>query len=77
MIELLVLPAYRGHEIGGTLHEELLRGRDEPYATLAALTEAPAYSLYLRWGWQPAGRITSEPPYSEAMLLAMSGRPVR
>ncbi|GAA2089442.1 GNAT family N-acetyltransferase [Actinomadura alba] len=72
VIELLVLAPYRGHGIGRTLYDELLRDRDEPYATLAAVPEASAYSHYLRWGWQPAGRIASEPPYAEALVLALS-----
>jgi GNAT superfamily N-acetyltransferase len=71
VIELLVLPEYRGHGIGRTLHDELLKERHEPYATLAALPEADAYGMYLRWGWKLAGEVASEPPHSRAMTLQL------
>jgi hypothetical protein len=72
MIELQVLASDRGNGIGRRLYDGLFRGRDERYATLAAVLEAPVYSVYLRWGWRPAGKITSEPAYSEAMILTLS-----
>lgn len=59
--ELAVLPALRGHGHGGGLLRELLAGRPEPFAVLAASPAAPAYAMYLRWGWERIGALAAGP----------------
>ncbi|MET8848877.1 GNAT family N-acetyltransferase [Amycolatopsis sp. NPDC004625] len=59
--ELAVLPALRGRGHGGGLLRDLLAGRPEPFAVLAAAPAAPAYAMYLRWGWEPIGALTAGP----------------
>ncbi|WUI00185.1 GNAT family N-acetyltransferase [Spirillospora sp. NBC_00431] len=71
VIELVVTKAERGHGLGRQLLDELLAGRPEQYATLAAVIEADAYEMYRRWGWQKAGEFRAEPPFSDALVLPL------
>ncbi|EOD63920.1 GNAT family N-acetyltransferase [Amycolatopsis vancoresmycina] len=59
--ELAVLPDRRGRGHGGGLLRDLLAGRPEPFAVLAAAPAAPAYAMYLRWGWERIGALTPGP----------------
>ncbi|MFJ7214667.1 GNAT family N-acetyltransferase [Amycolatopsis sp. NPDC098790] len=70
--ELAVLPGLRGRGHGGGLLRDLLAGRSEPVAVLAAATAAPAYEMYRRWGWERVGALTP----GSVDLLALS-LPVR
>ena len=52
-VELHVRPEYRGRGLGGTLHDELLRGLDSRTAMLSTQTDnEPALALYAGRGWQ-------------------------
>jgi ribosomal protein S18 acetylase RimI-like enzyme len=62
VIELNVLPHYRGQGWGRTLMEELLADRPEEYATLAVIRNSAAQDMYRRWGWGIAGAFDDEPP---------------
>ncbi len=59
IMEWAVLSRRRGTGLGRTLMDTLLAGRAERYASLCANPAAPAHDIYLRWGWQPAGRTES------------------
>ncbi|GAB3654886.1 hypothetical protein GCM10027589_13860 [Actinocorallia lasiicapitis] len=72
IVELILLPGHRGHGKGKALLDELLAGRPEPYATLAAVLDAPAYEKYLRWGWVKVGEFRAEPPYSDALAFRLT-----
>ena len=54
VIELDVRKDYRGQGLGRKLLEELLKGRPEQFATLAATPGSQAHWMYLRWGWHKA-----------------------
>jgi ribosomal protein S18 acetylase RimI-like enzyme len=62
VIELNVLPCYRGQGWGRRLMDELLAGRPERYATLAAIRGGSAQEMYQRWGWGIIGAFDGEPP---------------
>lgn len=68
VIELDVLHAHRGKGLGKRLLKELLDGRGEEYATLAAIPGSLAHSMYMRWGWYEVGEFP-DPPVMDAMLL--------
>jgi ribosomal protein S18 acetylase RimI-like enzyme len=68
VIEWAVRPASRRQGIGRRLMDELLGGRAEPYATLQASPDSIAYGIYLRWGWQPAGRARASMPMEILVL---------
>ncbi|MEA5365033.1 GNAT family N-acetyltransferase [Amycolatopsis sp., V23-08] len=70
--ELAVRPALRGRGHGGALLRDLLDGRPEPFAVLAAASAAPAYAMYLRWGWERVGALTSG---SDLLALPLPVRP--
>ncbi|WP_330301303.1 GNAT family N-acetyltransferase [Streptomyces sp. NBC_00503] len=59
--ELALLPELRGRGHGRALLDLLLADRTEPFAVLAASTGAPAHTMYRRWGWTKAGRLTGPP----------------
>jgi GNAT superfamily N-acetyltransferase len=58
VIELNVLSSYRGRGFGKRLLQTLLEHRGEKLATLTAIPDDPAYSMYLRWGWQKLSQVT-------------------
>jgi GNAT superfamily N-acetyltransferase len=70
--ELAVRPDLRGRGHGGGLLRDLLSARPEPFAVLAAATAAPAYTMYLRWGWERIGVLTSG---SDLLALPLPERP--
>ncbi|GAA3215626.1 GNAT family N-acetyltransferase [Actinocorallia longicatena] len=72
VVELVVAASARAQGLGRRLLDELLAGRPERYATLAAVLDGPAYAMYLRWGWQKVGEFRTEPPYSDALALRIS-----
>lgn len=52
VMEWIVHPHRRAEGIGAELIRRLLRGRKEPYATLASDPRAPARGVYRRAGWR-------------------------
>lgn len=52
VMEWAVIPDERGQGIGRQLLENLLAGREEPYATLMVNPAADARTIYERWGWR-------------------------
>jgi GNAT superfamily N-acetyltransferase len=68
VIELDVRKEYRGRGIGKTLLGELLKDRDEKFATLASIPESPAHAMYIRWGWRKIGKFESS---ADAMLIEL------
>jgi GNAT superfamily N-acetyltransferase len=70
VIELDVRRVYRGQGWGKALLDTLLSERSEPYATLAAIPESPAYAMYERWGWYKVGVFTDE-PVMDALALPL------
>lgn len=69
VVELVVSKTERGRGLGRRLMNALLAGRPERYATLAAVLDADAYDMYLRWGWSKAAEFRNEPPFSDALVL--------
>ncbi|MFD4244481.1 GNAT family N-acetyltransferase [Streptomyces sp. NPDC058525] len=70
--ELMVLPQHTAQGIGRALHDEMVRGRAEPWTTLTCIVDnEPARSAYPRWGYEVIGRIKHAPesPVYDAMLL--------
>lgn len=58
VIDLAVLPEYRGRGLARRLMDELLRGRTEERATLATSPhKAEVQQMYQRWGWRDVGRV--------------------
>lgn len=51
VMEWAVLPDRRGMGVGRAMLDELLAGRDEPYATLTVNPAAAARGFYERLGW--------------------------
>ena len=74
--ELVVLPELRGRGHGRGLLDALLADRTEPFAVLAASTEAPAHELYRRWGWVKVGALAT-PPDGVEMLARPLGAGTR
>ncbi|NDU77542.1 GNAT family N-acetyltransferase [Actinomadura sp. DSM 109109] len=72
VVELVVGRPERGLGLGRRLLEGLAE-RPERFATLAAVVEADAYGMYLRWGWEKAGEFRVEPPFSDALVLPLRG----
>ncbi len=76
VIELGVLPGYRGKGLGRRLIDELLRGRMEERGTLATHPDAvDVQRMYERWGWSKAGRAPTGPgapcPYLDLYVLPL------
>ncbi|GAA2626519.1 hypothetical protein GCM10010411_74330 [Actinomadura fulvescens] len=58
VIDLAVLPEYRGRGLARRLMDELLQGRTEERATLATSPGKPDIQrMYQRWGWREVGRV--------------------
>jgi GNAT superfamily N-acetyltransferase len=72
VIELDVLPAYRGRGWAKLLLNTLLSERSEVYATLAVLPGSQAQAMYERWGWSKLGTIGGEGPVMDAMVVELS-----
>jgi|SRR5215469_4633086 len=70
VIELDVRRAFQGQGIGKRLLRELLSGRAEKFATLAATPGSMAHAMYIRWGWHTVG-VFETPPVMDAMLIAL------
>lgn len=73
VIELVVRKTQRGHGLGRALMTALLGGRTEPYATLLAKPDAPARTIYQRWGWQQVATVqpTDDAPRLAALILPL------
>jgi ribosomal protein S18 acetylase RimI-like enzyme len=76
IIELGVLPEFRGQGLGHHLVDELLRGRTEERATLATHPGAMRVQrMYEQWGWFKAGRAPGGPgapcPYFDLYVLPL------
>ncbi|MEV0621711.1 GNAT family N-acetyltransferase [Nonomuraea sp. NPDC050404] len=71
IIELILRKEHRGRGLGKRLLSEMLAGRTEPYATLAAHPSAAAHAMYERWGWQSAGpsQPVADGPTLDLMVL--------
>lgn len=72
VIELDVRKSHRGQGLAKRLLENLLAGRPEKYATLAATPGSQAHAMYLRWGWYKAG-VFETPPVMDALLVRLPG----
>jgi GNAT superfamily N-acetyltransferase len=72
VIDLAVRRDFQGKGIGKRLLGELLSGRTETFATLAATPGSMAHAMYIRWGWHTAG-VFETPPVMDAMLIALKG----
>jgi GNAT superfamily N-acetyltransferase len=70
--EWAVLPEERGHGVGRRLMDELLKERDESWATLMVNVEAPARDVYLRWGWR---RVAGTKPGAGPSMDVLVRRP--
>ncbi|MEV5414122.1 GNAT family N-acetyltransferase [Thermopolyspora sp. NPDC052614] len=73
--ELMVCESFRSQGLGRRLHDAILEVRAEPYIALTCIVgNEPAYSAYLRWGYQILGRIKHAPesPLYDAMLFENS-----
>lgn len=69
VVELVVSKRERRQGLGRRLMDALLTDRPERYATLAAVLDADAFGMYLRWGWTKAAEFRAEPPFSDALVL--------
>lgn len=74
VIELILRKRYRGRGTGHRLLDELSESRPEPYATLLSHPDAPAHSLYERWGWRVVGTCQPAPdaPAMDVMLIELA-----
>ncbi|MER6318451.1 GNAT family N-acetyltransferase [Streptomyces sp. NPDC001581] len=75
--EIGVTPAYRGVGIARRMHDALLDGRAEPYATLMvnpAAGDGKVMRLYEGWGYREIGAVQPGPA---APWLVCMGRSVR
>lgn len=70
VIELDVRRRFQSRGIGKRLLGELLSGRTEKFATLAATSGSIAHAMYIRWGWHKVG-VFETPPAMDAMLIAI------
>ncbi|WP_405787665.1 GNAT family N-acetyltransferase [Streptomyces sp. NBC_01367] len=75
--EIGVIPAQRGVGLARRMHDALLDGRAEPYATLMvnpAAGEGKVMRLYEGWGYREIGAVQPSP---EAPWLVCMGRSLR
>ncbi|MEU7644836.1 GNAT family N-acetyltransferase [Streptomyces huasconensis] len=75
--EIGVRPAWRGTGTARQIHDTLLDGRDEQYATLMvneAAGEGKVHALYRSWGYEDIGH--SQPSPASPRLTVMV-RPIR
>jgi GNAT superfamily N-acetyltransferase len=73
--ELLLAPELRGRGHGRGLLDLLLADRGEPCAVLAASTGAPAYRMYLRWGWTKIGGLAAPPAGVDLLARRLDATP--
>jgi GNAT superfamily N-acetyltransferase len=71
VIELNVQSSYRGRGFGKRLLQTLLEHRDEKFATLTAIPDDPAYSMYIRWGWHKLGEFTGGGQAMDVLILPL------
>ncbi|BCB81223.1 hypothetical protein GCM10022251_62850 [Phytohabitans flavus] len=73
VIELVVRKTRRGHGLGHFLMNALLDGRPEPYAMLLAEPDAPARTMYQRWGWQQVAAVqpADDAPWLAALVIPL------
>jgi ribosomal protein S18 acetylase RimI-like enzyme len=73
VMEWAVLPDRRRGGIGRRLMDELLAGREEPYAVLTVNPAAAARAVYERWGWRyVASTKPGKAPSMDVMLLKLA-----
>lgn len=72
VIELDVRKEFRGLGLSKKLLGDLLANRTEDFATLAAIPDTQAYSMYLRWGWHKAGVLGGDGPAMHALIFRLS-----
>jgi len=72
LVDLAVLPAYRGQGIGASLLRALCEEADQAdrAVTLQVLEGSPAVRLYLRHGFEPQGL---QPPYLSMRRASRAG----
>ncbi|MFJ5071598.1 GNAT family N-acetyltransferase [Kitasatospora sp. NPDC088556] len=75
--ELMVLPQHTKLGVGRHLHDEWIAGRGQSWTTLTCIpSNEPAYSAYLRWGYEVMGQIkhADDSPVYDAMFLPSTPR---
>lgn len=74
VIELVVVPGFRGRGLATKLMRSVLEGRSEPYAMLLADQSGHARSIYDRWGWRAVQRLQPAPDVAALDVLVRSLR---
>ncbi len=77
LVDLVVRASWRRQGVGRTLHDLLLRSREEERATLiVAPTAAPALSAFQNWGWRRVARTREPGSASPAREVLVTTLPV-
>lgn len=77
VIELVILPEFRGRGLATRLMRSILESRKEDYAILLADQDGHARAVYDRWGWRPVQRLrpASDVPALDVLALKLDAGP--